>query len=137
MIGFFSRVKFSHTPLWVSILQYQVGQFCLDFSNPPSSLEYLAALSATSIGRAILIRVDTILRLITSLPLTQHFIGSIYYWAEFCIANLHIPDEAGKFEEYLDQEITEKEITLIQSDDWLFFKSQVQPYSPLGEYPSA
>jgi hypothetical protein len=73
----------------------------------------------------------------SSLPSTQHFIGPIYYWAEFCIANLHIPDEAGKFEEYLDQEITEKEITLIQSDDWLFFKSQVQPYSPLGEYPSA
>jgi hypothetical protein len=100
-------------------------------------MKTLSSLSETSIGRAVLVKLDAMIRLISILPLTasNHLaLGPIFFWAEICISNLHIPKKQDKFEEYLDTNFKSNQLAM---DDWVFFKSPVQPFSPLPSFPCA
>jgi hypothetical protein len=98
----------------------------------------LSSISQTSVGRAILIKLDIMIRLIALLPLnasSNRSLRPIFFWAEICLSNLHIPLNPDKFEEYLDRDFTQP--VPLKMDDWIFFKNEVQPFCPLSSFPSA
>jgi hypothetical protein len=104
--------------------------------NLVHQIKTLSSLSETSIGRAVLVKLDAMIRLIAILPLNASdnpALGPIFFWAEICISNLHIPKNSDKFEDYLDIDFKSS----LPIDDWIFFKTPVQPFSPLSSFPSA
>lgn len=100
------------------------------------SMKTLALLSDSAIGRAVLIKVDAMIRLIALLPLTASvnpLLSPLFFWAEICLANLQIPENSDMFEYYLDSYFQNS----TKMDDWVFFKNIVQPFSPITLFPLA
>jgi hypothetical protein len=113
----------------------------VDLNDPVfvSSLELLYTLSATDIGRAVLIKLDVMIRLISILPAEtmRDIVGPAFFWAESCIANLQISVQSPSIERWLDDLVHEKvDFPTANEEDWLFFQTAVQPYSPDPNFPS-
>lgn len=105
--------------------------------NTVTYMRTLSSIAETSIGRAILIKLDVFIRLIALLPVTassNNSLPPIFFWAEICLSNLGIPSNPDNFGEYLDRDFIESSLKM---DDWIFFKNVVHPFCPLSSFPSA
>jgi hypothetical protein len=96
-------------------------------------LKKLAMISFSSIGRAILIRLDGMLRLLAVMPSSHDGTGPAMFWAECCIAHLHVPRISVHFEACLDEPISSR--ATVGCDDLIFFREPVEPFSPVVDYP--